>query len=113
MVRLVVVSPDGQRVLARPNGLAGWILPTIPVTVPFDTWTPDATRRARALLGVEVEPVRSLGADAWEVTTSGRLTAAGNTWIGAGEAGRLGADEATVRQWSETRREPRGDVHGG
>lgn len=113
MVRLVVVSPDGRRVLARPNGLAGWILPTIPVAVPFEAWTPEATRRARALLGVDVEPVRYLGADAWEVTTSGRLTAAGNTWIGASEAGRLGADEATVRRWSETTREQRGDAHGG
>ena len=112
MVRLVVASPDGRRVLARPNGLAGWLLPAIPVELPFEDWTHEAAGRIVALLGVEMEPVRRLEADAWEVTATGRLSAAGNTWIGLDDAGRLGADEATVRAWARSRRE-RGDTTDG
>ena len=96
MVKLVVASPDGARVLARPNGLAGWILPTIAATVPLTTWGPQAAAGARAILGTEVEPIRPLGDDAWLVTPSGRIGAAGNTWIGIDEAARFGADEAVV-----------------
>lgn len=113
VVRLVVASPDGSRVLARPNGLAGWLLPTIPVAAPFETWSPDATERARALLGVDVEPVRRLAPDAWEVAMAGRLSAAGNTWIGVEDAGRLGADEGTIRRWAASARRERGDAAEG
>lgn len=113
VIRLVVVSPDGRRVLARPNGLAGWLLPTIPVTLPFEAWTAEATERAQALLGVDVEPARRLAPDAWEVTTAGRLPAAGNTWIGAEDAGRLGADEPAVQAWAASVRRERGDTAGG
>lgn len=113
VIRLVVVAPDGSRVLARPNGLAGWLLPTIPVAMPFEAWSADAGERARALLGVEVEPVRRLAPDAWEVTPAGRLTAAGNTWIAADEAGRLGADEGAVRSWAAAAQREQGGAAGG
>lgn len=113
VIRLVVVSPDGGRVLARPNGLAGWLLPTIPVALPFESWSPDATERTRALLGVDVEPVRRVTPDTWEVATTGRLSAAGNTWISAADVGRLGADEVAVRSWSASVQRERGDATEG
>jgi len=100
VVKLIVASPDGSRVLARPNGLAGWTLPAIPAPVPLETWTEDASRLAESLLGTTVEPVRQLGADAWAVTATGRVPSAGHTWIGVDEAARLGADEAVLRRWS-------------
>jgi hypothetical protein len=96
VIKLVVVSADGARVLARPNGLAGWTLPTIAATVPLTTWDAEAAAGARAILGSDVEPIRPLGDDAWLVTPTGRIGAAGNTWIGIAEAARLGADEAVV-----------------
>lgn len=105
VVRLVVVSADGHRVLARPNGLAGWNLPAIPAFDPPDSWTAEAATRAGALLGVPVEGVRYLPPDGWVVTTTGRITASGNTWIAAHEARRLGADEAVLRRWAASERD--------
>ena len=104
MVRLVVASADGRRILARPNGLAGWQLPAIPAFRPFDSWSHEAAARAEALLGVSVEAVRPLPPDAWTVKATGRVAAPGNTWIGVHEAGRLGADESVVRRWAASER---------
>lgn len=100
MIKLVVASPDGRRVLARPNGLAGWTLPTIAVTLPLTSWGPEAAERARAILGTAVEAIGPLGEDAWVVAATGRIAAAGNTWIAVDEAARLGADAALLRRWS-------------
>lgn len=102
MIKLVVASPDGRRVLARPNGLAGWTLPTIAVTLPLTAWGPEAAARAQAVLGSPVDPIGPLGDDAWVVAATGRIAAAGNTWIAADEAARLGADAPLVRRWSAT-----------
>ncbi len=113
VVRLVVPSPDGTRVLARPNGLAGWNLPTIPVDGPLEDWDDDATARAEAILGAPVGTVHALGSDAWVVTATGRISAAGTTWIAADEAGRLGGDEAIVRRWAAGVDQTRGDATGG
>lgn len=107
VIRLLVPSPDGRRVLARPNGLAGWTLPSIPAAAPLETWTDEAGERAAALLGVPVEPVGPVATDAWVVVAKGRIPSAGSTWIGASEAARLGADEAVVRRWAES-----SDPHG-
>lgn len=100
VARLVVASPDGRRVLARPNGLAGWILPTIPADLPLDEWTADAAARAEAIIGASVTPVRALGPDAWAVTVTGRISASGTTWIAVADAARLGVDEPVVRRWA-------------
>lgn len=102
MIKLVVATPDGRRVLARPNGLAGWTLPTIAVTLPLTSWGPEAAASARALLGSPVEPIAPLGDDAWVVAATGRIATAGNTWIAVDEATRLGADAALLRRWSAT-----------
>jgi hypothetical protein len=101
VVRLIVPSPDGRRVLARPNGLAGWQLPSIPCATPLESWTPEASQRAAALLGARVEPVSHLRPDAWVVEARGRISPAGNTWIAVGDAARLGADASLVRRWAE------------
>ena len=100
MIRLVVPSPDGTRVLARPNGLAGWSLPTIPTDGPLEEWDEAATARAEAILGARVGSAHPLGPAAWVVTAAGRISAAGTTWITAEEAGRLGGDEALVLRWA-------------
>lgn len=92
-------SPGGDRVLARPNGLAGWALPAIAVDLPFDRWDAEALAAAEAAVGAPVRPLEPLPADAWAVATEGRVGAAGTTWIGADDADRLGSDAAVARAW--------------
>ncbi len=113
VIRLVVPSPDGTRVLARPNGLAGWNLPAIPVDGPLEEWDDAATARAEAILGAPVGTAQALGPDAWVVTAAGRISAAGTTWIAADEAGRLGGDEAIVRRWAAGEDQTRGAATDG
>lgn len=90
-------SPDGRRVLARPNGLAGWALPTMAVDVPFFQWTDDEVGRAARTLGAPVAPVRPLSPDACEIEVLDRVPSAGNTWIGLDEVERFGVDAASAR----------------
>lgn len=90
-VRLVVVSPDRRRVLARPNGLAGWSLPAVPMDFP-PAWTAADSERARRLLGADVAPVRRIAPAAWLVEPRSRVPVAGSSWIAAHELARLGAD---------------------
>jgi len=98
LVRLVVPSPDRRRVLARPNGLAGWALPVVPLG--DDGWSPAATDAAARVVGAPVRPVRELEGGAWEVEPLGRVPAVGVAWIGADEAGRLGADAGVLLRWA-------------
>ena len=104
LLRLVVPSPDGRRVLGRPNGLAGWALPAIAVEVPFTAWDDESVERAAATLGSAVTPLRRVDDSAWAVRVE-RVGAAGNTWIGEDEADRLGTDAATARSWFRSARE--------
>lgn len=106
LVRLVVPTPDRRRVLARPNGLAGWTLPVVPVpdggrdgpgSVP---WTPALAEAAARIVGAPVDPVRPVTDDAWEVAPAGRIPRAGVAWIRPDEAGRLGADARVVVAWA-------------
>ncbi len=97
-LRLVVASPAGDRVLARPNGLAGWALPQIAVDLPFSGWTDAAVAAATAVLGSSARPIERVGDGAWAVAVE-RIGAAGNTWIGAHETARLGTDAAVAREW--------------
>lgn len=108
-LRLVVRSPDGRRVLARPNGLAGWALPTIAVDVPFFQWADAEVARASAALGAAAVPVRRLTSSAWEMEARGRVSAAGTTWIGLDEVERLGVDAGPAR--AALAGEPTGDGH--
>lgn len=96
-LRIVARSGDGGRVLARPNGLAGWALPAIAVDLPFLQWSGADVDRASGVLGVPAVPVRRLRPDAWEVETRGRVSAAGTTWIGLEDVERLGVDAPAVR----------------
>lgn len=98
-VRLVVPSPDGRRVLARPNGLAGWTLPTIAVDVPFEEWDDGASSAAARSIGAPVEPIQRLGPLAWALRAQDRIPAAGATWIDEAGADRLGVDAAVARAW--------------
>jgi hypothetical protein len=98
LVRLVVPSPDRRRVLARPNGLAGWALPVVPLSA--DGWDEAALASAARVVGAPVQPVRDLGAGGWEVEVQGRVPAAGVTWIAPAEAARLGADADLARRWA-------------
>jgi hypothetical protein len=102
-----VPSPDGRRVLARPNGLAGWALPQVAVDLPFAGWDDATTDAASRLLGVAVEPDAPLGEGAWTVTVE-RVGAAGNTWIGEHEIDRLGTDAAIARAWFARPARPEG-----
>lgn len=99
LVRLVVPSPDGSRVLARPNGLAGWSLPV--VDLPSGQWDDDALAAAARTIGAPVRPVREVGDGAWEVEALDRVPRAGTAWIAPVEAARLGADRAVVARWAE------------
>lgn len=99
LLRLVVPSPDGRRVLVRPNGLAGWALPAIAVDADATDWGPADTVAASRLVGAPVRPVRRLLPRTWLVVADGRVPAAGNTWIAVEEAERAGADAAAVRAW--------------
>lgn len=98
-LRLVVPSPDRARVLARPNGLAGWTLPAVPVELPFDAWSPADLERAAAIVGAPVEPLHRLDERTWVMTVTGRIPAAGTTWIGEDETGRLGSDAGIADAW--------------
>lgn len=89
--------------LVRPNGLAGWALPAIPVDAEATAWVEADTAAAARLLGATVVPVRPLGPGVWLVSAEGRVPAAGNTWIGVDEAERAGADAAAVRAWAAAR----------
>jgi hypothetical protein len=98
LVRLVVPSPDGRRVLARPNGLAGWTLPV--VAVEGAGWSEVALEAAGRVVGAPVRPVREVVDGAWEVAALDRVPATGVTWIGVDEAGRLGADRDVLVRWA-------------
>ena len=113
VVHLVVPAPDGRRVLARPNGLAGWALPTIAADLPLFQWTDAEVTRASRTLGAAVVPVRRIGAGAWEVEVRGRVSAAGNTWIGLDEVDRLGVDAAPARSVLGEDRPGRGHLRPG
>lgn len=106
-LRLVVPSPDGRRVLARPNGLAGWALPQVAVDLPFSAWDETTVAAASALLGAPVEPDTPVGDGAWVVRVE-RVGAAGNTWIGEHETERLGTDAGVARAWFARRDRPEG-----
>lgn len=99
LLRLVVPSPDRRRVLARPNGLAGWILPVVPVD-DATAWTGDADLAAHRLLGSDTVPVRRLDLRTWELEARGRIPAVGATWIAPDEAARVGADADAVTTWA-------------
>ena len=101
VVRLIVPSGDGTRVLAAPNGLAGWRLPSLAVDLPFVEWDPQTLEQAAAVVGAPVVPVGAVLPGCWAVTTDGRVPAVGRTWIGLDEVDRLGADATAVRRWAE------------
>lgn len=106
-IRVLLRSPDGRRVLARPNGLAGWSLPTVAARAGAEwhpemdglVWTEKLTTVAEAVLGGGVAPVRRVADDAWELEPLGRLRVPGTTWIGLDEVARLGADAALARDF--------------
>ena len=100
VLRLIVPSPDRRRVLARPNGLAGWALPALAVDLPFAGWDDESVARASRLLGGPVGPGEPVGADCWVVEPAGRMPAVGRTWVGLDEVDRLGADAGAVRTWA-------------
>lgn len=102
LVRLVLPTPDRRRVLARPNGLAGWALPAVPVEVAAGAspaWSDAVAAAAERIVGAPVAFVRAVG-DAWEVEAQGRVPRAGTAWIDPAEAGRLGADAPVLVAWA-------------
>ena len=101
VVRLIVPSTDRRRVLAAPNGLAGWRLPSFSVELPFTGWDDDAVARAAVAVGATVVPERAVAPGCWAVTVDGRVPAVGRTWVGLDEVDRLGADAGAVRSWAE------------
>lgn len=91
--------------LARPNGLAGWRLPTVGVDgvrTRAEDWTDDELSRATAVAGGSVEPAARIDADVWEFRSVGRIGAAGTTWITVTDAERFGSDAVVVRRWAAT-----------
>lgn len=86
--------------MARPNGLAGWTLPTIAVDLPFERWDDEALERVTRVVGAPVTAGERVSGDAWVVQVTGRVPATGSTWIGMDEIDRLGADARIVRAWS-------------
>jgi hypothetical protein len=103
LLRLLVPTPDRARVLARPNGLAGWTLPTLPVAdCTAVTWDDELLSAASRVVGAAVRPVREVAPGAWEVEATGRVPATGATWIAPAEAGRLGADAALLVRWADS-----------
>ena len=102
LLRLVVPTPDRSRVLARPNGLAGWTLPVVPLDDAEEvSWTDDLVAAAGRVVGAPVRPVREVAGGAWELEALGRIPSTGATWIGTHEAGRLGADAGVLVRWAE------------
>lgn len=102
LLRLLVPTPDRSRVLARPNGLAGWTLPVLPVPDGADVaWDEALLAAAERVVGAPVRPVREVAPGAWEVEATGRVPSTGVTWIGPVEAGRLGADAALLIRWAD------------
>jgi hypothetical protein len=102
LLRLVVPTPDRRRVLARPNGLAGWALPVVPVPDEVGVeWTEALLAAAARAVGAAVRPVAEVSSGVWEVEVQGRVPSAGTTWIGRDEAGRLGADAAALVRWAD------------
>lgn len=100
LLRLLVPTPDRTRVLARPNGLAGWALPVLPVPAGGEvTWDDELVAAAGRVVGAAVRPVREVTPGAWELEPLGRVPSTGTEWIGPGEAGRLGADAALLVRW--------------
>jgi len=98
LLRLLLPSPDRRRVLARPNGLAGWALPAVPAG--SGGWSDDVAGAAGRVLGAAVRPVGEVADGVWEVEATERVPAVGVTWIGVDEAARFGADAAVVRRWA-------------
>ena len=116
VMRLVVPTPDARRVLALPNGLAGWALPAVPIDLPFGGWDEVALHAAGLAVGAPVVPVREIDSTTWSMSATGRVPAAGRTWIGLDELDRLGADASAVRTWVESperRPPPHGDDRPG
>lgn len=108
-LRLVVVSPDHRRVLARPNGLAGWALPAIAADLPFLGWDDETLGSARAVVGADLRPLLDLGDRTWALEPLGRVAAPGNTWIGEQDLARLGNDAVVAQAWfSHARRHDEG-----
>lgn len=102
LLRLVVPTPDRSRVLARPNGLAGWTLPVVPLPEGAgDVWSEDVLAAAERVVGAPVRPVREVLPGAWEVEALGRVPRTGTAWIAPDEAGRLGADAAVLARWAD------------
>lgn len=88
--------------LARPNGLAGWTLPVVPVPRDGDVdWTDEVLGAAGRIVGAPIRPVREVTPGAWEVEALGRIPRAGAAWIAPDEAGRLGADAAVLVRWAD------------
>jgi hypothetical protein len=102
LLRLLVPTPDRARVLARPNGLAGWTLPVLPVPEGDEiSWDDALLAAAERVVGAAVRPVREVAPGAWEVEAAGRVPSTGTTWIAPAEAGRLGADAALLVRWAD------------
>ncbi len=88
--------------LARPNGLAGWALPVVPVPDGVAVeWTEELLAAAARAVGATVRPVAEVSPAAWEVEVQDRVPSTGTTWIGRDEAGRLGADAALLVRWAD------------
>ena len=101
LLRLLVPTPDRARVLARPNGLAGWTLPVLPAPEGDEvTWDDALLAAAERAVGAAVRPVREVAPGAWEVEATGRVPSTGTTWIAPTEAGRLGADAPLLVRWA-------------
>lgn len=101
LLRLLVPAPDRSRVLARPNGLAGWALPVLPLPDGDDvSWTDELLAAATRVVGAPVRPVREVAPGSWELEPLGRIASTGAAWIAPGEAGRLGADAAILVRWA-------------
>lgn len=104
-LRLLVRDLSGRRVLARPNGVAGWCLPVL-APRPTASWGPEEDEAARARLGGDVVPVARVrdpagGGLVVVAEVRDRLPAAGVDWVPVAEAARLGADAPVVRAWAE------------
>lgn len=103
LIRLVVASPDGTRVLARPSGLALWRLPAIAAAGARESasdWTEADLARAESIVGGPVSPRARVDIDVWQFEATGRVIAGGRTWIPVTDADRFGSDALAVRRWA-------------